>query len=167
MIRRPPRSTRTDTLFPYTTLFRSHTHPKRRCCHDYVNALRCPVFDNLVPLVPVGYLPREQSDALVLALDQAFIQLLRRDPLVVAVSISAVRLDCKGCINDHRSWRSIDHEIQGSLALCRCGVRLHYHIEFVEIGRAEEHTSELQSLMRISYAVFCLKQKTNTTNQQQ
>src|SRR3546814_20368062 len=53
-----------------------HTHPKRRCCHDYVNALRCPVFDNLVPLVPVGYLPREQSDALVLALDQAFIQLL-------------------------------------------------------------------------------------------
>src|SRR3546814_8735693 len=101
-----------------------HTHPKRRCCHDYVNALRCPVFDNLVPLVPVGYLPREQSDALVLALDQAFIQLLRRDPLVVAVSISAVRLDCKGCINDHRSWRSID--------------------------RSEEHTSELQSLMRIS-----------------
>src|SRR3546814_10132346 len=82
-----------------------HTHPKRRCCHDYVNALRCPVFDNLVPLVPVGYLPREQSDALVLALDQAFIQLLRRDP------------------------------------------------------RSEEHTSELQSLMRLSSAVHCL----NTT----
>src|SRR3546814_303255 len=56
------------------------------------------------------------------------------DLLVVAVSISAVRLDCKGCINDHRSWRSIDHEIQGSLALCRCGVRLHYHIEFVARG---------------------------------
>src|SRR3546814_1662366 len=134
MIRRPPRSTRTDTLFPYTTLFRSHTHPKRRCCHDYVNALRCPVFDNLVPLVPVRYLPREQSDALVLALDQAFIQLLRRDPLVISVSISAVRLDRKGCINDHRPWRSIDHEIQGRLTLCRRVVGLHYHL------RSEENT---------------------------
>src|SRR3546814_15282820 len=38
------------------------------------------------------------------------------------------------CSSDLRSWRSIDHEIQGSLALCRCGVRLHYHIEFVARG---------------------------------
>src|SRR3546814_13483480 len=66
--------------------------------------------------------------------DTTRVRSLRLDPLVFAVSISAVRLDCKGCINDHRSWRSIDHEIQGSLALCRCGVRLHYHIEFVARG---------------------------------
>src|SRR3546814_7365041 len=89
-----------------------------------------PVF----PPVPVRYRPRKQCDALVLALDQAFIQLLRRYPLVIAVSISAVRLDRKGCINDHRPWRSIDHEIQGSLTLCRRVVGLHYHIEFVARG---------------------------------
>src|SRR3546814_12796533 len=115
MSRLPTLSTRTYTLFPYTTLFRS--------------------FDNLVPLVPVRYLPREQSDALVLALDQAFIQLLRRDPLVISVSISAVRLDRKGCINDHRPWRSIDHEIQGSLTLCRRVVGLHYRLEESRVGK--------------------------------
>src|SRR3546814_21202570 len=86
MIRRPPRSTRTDTLFPYTTLFRS-------------------------------YLPRINSS------DE---QPLRRIP-----GGSAQRLDAP-------------------LARARGRVR------------SEEHTSELQSLMRISYAVFCLKKKKNT-----
>src|SRR3546814_7326730 len=80
MIRRPPRSTRTDTLFPYTTLFRS---PPRR-------------------------------------------GLARHRPGRLA--------------RDHHRRR------QGPR-------RLHHH-------RSEEHTSELQSLMRISYAVFCLKKKT-------
>src|SRR3546814_5339872 len=79
MIRRPPRSTRTDTLFPYTTLFRS--------------AMSAPV---------------------------------RRTGA------------CRAASTPSRWCRSARH-----------------HRE----GRSEEHTSELQSLMRISYAVFCLKKK--------
>src|SRR3546814_2423147 len=86
MIRRPPRSTRTDTLFPYTTLFRSR----------------------LQRLVPAG----------------------RRDPLRPFV---------------HR--KEAADAVAGAMR---------------EI-RSEEHTSELQSLMRISYAVFCLKKKKKTT----
>src|SRR3546814_4768401 len=80
MIRRPPRSTRTDTLFPYTTLFRSAPRPR---CADPPDA-----------------------------------QFLRRCALI--------------------------------LSRCRHPLRP---------NRSEEHTSELQSLMRISYAVFCLKKK--------
>src|SRR3546814_1237558 len=77
MIRRPPRSTRTDTLFPYTTLFRSHLQQ-----------------------------PHPEADQ-----------------------------------------RDVQHHQQ--------------HVADKEAGhdRSEEHTSELQSLMRISYAVFCLKKK--------
>src|SRR3546814_8899144 len=81
MIRRPPRSTRTDTLFPYTTLFRSSSPP----CH----------FPS------------------------------RHDPTAMV-----------GTTDMPLASRSV---------------------------RSEEHTSELQSLMRISYAVFCLKKKTEDT----
>src|SRR3546814_3159878 len=88
MIRRPPRSTRTDTLFPYTTLFRSpHTQWRRRGS--------CQAIQREVPQLPVS-------------------------PLAGA----------------GRTRRTV-----------------------VAHGRSEEHTSELQSLMRISYAVFCLKKK--------
>src|SRR3546814_12312203 len=94
MIRRPPRSTRTDTLFPYTTLFRSH--PRRG-------------------IVDVG---REIGGD-------------RGDRIArIDVALGADRHRC--------------HGLQG------------------QFGRSEEHTSELQSLMRISYAVFCLKKKTKT-----
>src|SRR3546814_3551324 len=95
MIRRPPRSTRTDTLFPYTTLFRSHRDRRREgrrhlCRHPRPARHR-----------PVDVLHGRQQRA------------LRRAPRARA--------------------------------------------------RSEEHTSELQSLMRISYAVFCLKKKKHTT----
>src|SRR3546814_4222232 len=101
-IRRPPRSTRTDTLFPYTTLFRS---PGAGLCE-----------------------PREGRGPL--DADQP-----RRRP---------------GCAQArHRRLRDAD----------RLEVLRH------AAGRSEEHTSELQSLMRISYAVFCLKKKnTNIQN---
>src|SRR3546814_10710614 len=95
MIRRPPRSTRTDTLFPYTTLFRS---PRRW------------------PPGP-GHVP---------------VLVLRR------AAALAPRLPAR----------------PGHLPALRQGVRIN------DKGRSEEHTSELQSLMRISYAVFCLKKKT-------
>src|SRR3546814_1059635 len=90
MIRRPPRSTRTDTLSPYTTLFRSIPEP------------------------------------------------LRGDPNQPS----------------HQAWgervRSMEYVGRSGTESC---------------SRSEEHTSELQSLMRISYAVFCLKKKTHTIQQ--
>src|SRR3546814_9567575 len=114
MYRRPPRSTRTDTLFPYTTLFRSsprRTHVRSRgqqVCHV--------VDEDLGQFV----IPLWLHTALA--------------PSVVAAAPFAARDD---------------------LALAGD----------VDAARSEEHTSELQSLMRISYAVFCLKKKnTNTEN---
>src|SRR3546814_10022249 len=92
MIRRPPRSTRTDTLFPYTTLFRS--------------------------------LEREAGGG--------------------AAVIGAFLVDDR-----------IIAEVQAEPAI-GLGHRRAEHPDL----RSEEHTSELQSLMRISYAVFCLKKKT-------
>src|SRR3546814_2377128 len=95
MIRRPPRSTRTDTLFPYTTLFRSITRAQQR---------------------------EGSVDSLDL-------------------------LDAERTLADARI---ADDQID--------------LFEALGGGRSEEHTSELQSLMRISYAVFCLKKKKTTDN---
>src|SRR3546814_5698268 len=94
MIRRPPRATRTDTLFPYTTLFRS------------IAATEYARFPDLV-----------------------------------------------------RQF----YELGPGLARC-CGPR---PIRTPSSARSEEHTSELQSLMRISYAVFCLKKKKINNNHTQ
>src|SRR3546814_2274889 len=104
MIRRPPRSTRTDTLFPYTTLFRS---PDLRCCH--AACLRGVTF--VQSLYTRLHRPGRGG---------------RNAPF---------RRSCKRPV-----WQT-----------CTCG----------RVLRSEEHTSELQSLMRISYAVFCLKKKNN------
>src|SRR3546814_19897159 len=104
MRRRPPRSTRTDTLFPYTTLFRSSA----RCCAG-------PSF---APLTEIDDVKREH-----LPLDG-------RQAVLPGGHVSPPP--------------TIDRPID----------RLP-----VTAVRSEEHTSELQSLMRISYAVFCLKKK--------
>src|SRR3546814_5588273 len=104
MIRRPPRSTRTDPLFPYTTLFRSRDHSGRGG----------PVL-----------LPRYAGRALLPALRHH-------------IRAGDARLADRGA-----------HGHAG------CGA------DPGAVGRSEEHTSELQSLMRISYAVFCLKKKTS------
>src|SRR3546814_4971043 len=90
MIRRPPRSTRTDTLFPYTTLFRSEQHGQ----------------------AAAGF--------------------------------------CRPVEYQLRLFRHPDR-----LRAAKCEYEPHLPVA----GRSEEHTSELQSLMRISYAVFCLKKK--------
>src|SRR3546814_7602548 len=89
MIRRPPRSTRTDTLFPYTTLFRSARWQDPR---DAATALRPHIL----------FAPQRRA----------------------------------------------------------CPARQPARRRYEGVRRSEEHTSELQSLMRISYAVFCLKKKT-------
>src|SRR3546814_9742128 len=128
MRRRPPRSTRTDTLFPYTTLFRSAFELD----------------------LPEGWLARLHF--LRCRGEQA-----HRYDLAVA-GIDALRQ-------------------RANLRLGRIGHRLpRLRIEqprtIGRFRRSEEHTSELQSLMRISYAVFCLNKKnykithTNTTNTQ-
>src|SRR3546814_1616403 len=102
MIRRPPRSTRTDTLFPYTTLFRSQVD-RRMVAGTEIDR----VFE-----------PQERA-----AVGGKRIAARVRDGHAVADRGAAQRF------------------------------------AFAQGGRSEEHTSELQSLMRISYAVFCLKKK--------
>src|SRR3546814_5935262 len=106
MIRRPPRSTLTDTLFPYTTLFRAGRIGRR------VGSQRAPVV--IGAAIVAGLLSREAE-------------------VIARAGMLGVELQ---------------HLLE--ILLRRRGHR-----------RSEEHTSELQSLMRISYAVFCLKKKQN------
>src|SRR3546814_7594685 len=105
MIRRPPRSTRTDTLFPYTTLFRSQAGGGQEFCRQA---------DPPPPRRRWG-VAQAESGRLVLQGTQF-----------------------------GRAWSAIIGQDSGTMVLA---------------VRSEEHTSELQSLMRISYAVFCLKKK--------
>src|SRR3546814_4169996 len=116
MIRRPPRSTRTDTLFPYTTLFRSGRADVQICLDPALHRL-CAVPD-----------PRARA-------------LRRADRAGVRRCTAAV-----GRLDDRRA------------DLCELQYRRRGRDPAGDI-RSEEHTSELQSLMRISYAVFCLKKK--------
>src|SRR3546814_8411085 len=107
MIRRPPRSTRTDTLFPYTTLFRSSC---QRLLHGWCDMQGFALY----PFDPPG-------------------------------DVAALRTDL-------RAWLAANQPTADIVARANCWA-----------SRSEEHTSELQSLMRISYAVFCLKKKNKTT----
>src|SRR3546814_3150553 len=107
MIRRPPRSTRTDTLFPYTTLFRSC-----RSCDEKATQAAC----------------------------------------TAKTKIKATRTT-----SAKRPGLSRRDDGRNGRATRRAPARS-------STPRSEEHTSELQSLMRISYAVFCLKKKKNTRN---
>src|SRR3546814_17003052 len=100
MIRRPPRYTRTDTLFPYTTLFRSQ-HQPQVAAHGAVRVQGLAGAEVMRPRIGAAAVDPEHVDAV----GHAEVERRLREP------------------------------------------------------RSEEHTSELQSLMRISYAVFCLKKK--------
>src|SRR3546814_3651737 len=128
MIRRPPRSTRTDTLFPYTTLFRSRL---AKC------GVRHPSL--------IGALHRHSR--------------LRRRPLDVAAR--------RQMFEERRLPRPSEQFAPASPpsghrprpSPRRSGAWCIFTISV----RSEEHTSELQSLMRISYAVFCLTKKTSYT----
>src|SRR3546814_7595260 len=102
MIRRPPRSTRTDTLFPYTTLFRSNPY---------------------IVLVHIGDAKQRQ--------------------------IRIATAQNEPCQTFAKAHDSDGYAFRAKHAARAAGR-----------GRSEEHTSELQSLMRISYAVFCLNKKT-------
>src|SRR3546814_11800070 len=149
MSRRPPRSTRTDTLFPYTTLFRSSGVAKR---------------------------PRAGAKAGQAAGRRELPLLLfrtRDDPALKGVPLSClVRIEKVNAATDGLSPSQMD----GRFALILVNgagtapLAVEEVVDLVEgrvsvdiadsrpgILRSEEHTSELQSLMRISYAVFCLK----------
>src|SRR3546814_3199100 len=122
MIRRQPKSTRTDTLFPYTTLFRS----------------------------------RRELDANL----RREVRLARRI-IVVAARDAELELfdDRRAQLEEgrlHVTATGSTHRVDAVIAIILVAQR-------ARIGRSEEHTSELQSLMRISYAVFCLKNKKNNT----
>src|SRR3546814_7938975 len=132
MIRRPPRSTRTDTLFPYTTLFRS--------IRQAVRGKRDAVDD------------ADRTGRADLRAD-------RRHRIDLRDQVRAVReRDQPGALVEQDVERS---RIEAAAAAVDAPVT---HDDAV-VGRSEEHTSELQSLMRISYAVFCLKKKQTLTKQ--
>src|SRR3546814_4278641 len=103
MIRRPPRSTRTDTLFPYTTLFRSLVSPLIQ--FERISSCVVRFSMHIIPFIFCAEINRFESRRLTVG-----------DPVGLS-------------------------------------------------NRSEEHTSELQSLMRISYAVFCLQKKNSDTTQ--
>src|SRR3546814_7199957 len=111
MIRPPPRSTRTDTLFPYTTLFRS---------------------------AQLGGVEGIAFDKLELAADHP-------------VERAHVALDIDALDEDLGAFLDVVDDVDGQVVAVALDAR-----------RSEEHASEIQSLMRISYAVFCLKKKTKT-----
>src|SRR3546814_4198756 len=125
MIRRPPRSTRTDTLFPYTTLFRSWRRKRRfrhRPCRQGRRSLRPPPHRQ----------PKRKSPM----------------PMVAAKAARcALQPDREGGRSLHR--KGADDRADKEHAQDR-----HDHND-----RSEEHKSELQSLMRNSYAAFCLKKE--------
>src|SRR3546814_4252570 len=132
MIRRPPRSTRTDTLFPYTTLFRSFA-PGRHLAQR--------------PRRLAGIGRDQEFGALgALRIGASGLDRLERD--VEAPAAHAQLGDQRGGGFRQR--------------LAGLGARLAERVGgLAPVARSEEHTSELQSLMRISYAVFCLKKKNN------
>src|SRR3546814_6225818 len=132
IIRRPPRSTRTDTLFPYTTLFRSF---------------------ELVQRIATRFAARRRNDSDLAAMARhcaAF------DDAVAAADVSAMiqaNWNLHQAIGAAAGNRHIERYYE---QLLTDGLR----IANLAMGhRSEEHTSELQSLMRISYAVFCLQTK--------
>src|SRR3546814_3054372 len=129
MIRRPPRSTRTDTLFPYTTLFRSWPHS-------------IITLDPSNELAPMTIAARKK---------------IRRDVIVVSPN------DPETSGFNVLGW--IDPESAEADDNVASVVQWIAGDDQAEPGdsRSEEHTSELQSLMRISYAVFCLKQQKHTS----
>src|SRR3546814_7857650 len=140
MLRRQPRSTRTDPLFPYTTLFRSLSAGLH-----YSDEHAAPWPDNGLPddvvAAPSGF-PRDTSFILPWQYDN----LSTRDLFGTLEQRLGAHWHARIVVDQ------ID-ENSRSLTTALTGY----------VTRSEEHTSELQSLMRISYAVFCLK-KTQEQN---
>src|SRR3546814_3031390 len=123
MRRRPPRSTRTDTLFPYTTLFRSAHHEQLAVGRERFPEFFDDLFDG------------GQRDAV----ESCFLFF----KILVEIGLHGYLFDDCGFGNGSVFIRVSARAPRGTTSSLRA-------------ARSEEHTSELQSLMRISYAVFCL-----------
>src|SRR3546814_10846595 len=127
MIRRPPRSTRTDTLLPYTTLFRSPDPDAPNWISLGALAALAQAFTWGVELVLIRFAAVRDAP------ERALVVVNGTACLILAAAMLWL-------------WRPLP--LGEALTLLAMG------------PRSEEHTSELQSLMRISYAVFCLNKKT-------
>src|SRR3546814_631076 len=191
MIRRPPRSTRTDTLFPYTTLFRSC--PRRRNPYN--------PHPPRIPVAPAGAfaMPDVAAEA---ARRRTFAIISHPDAgkttLTEKLLLFGGAIQMAGSVKSRKTtrhatsdWMALEQErgisVTSSVMQFPYGGRIVNlldtpgHADFGEdtyrvltavdsalmvidvakgVERSEEHTSELRSLMRISYAVFCLKKKT-------
>src|SRR3546814_8710297 len=132
MIAHPPRSTRTDTLFPYTTLFRARCPPRSR--------------------KPALQHPDRRRDE------------LRKDH-ARQCPVGGDGLGRRPCHSDRgyagTAMPAARHRRPADAAAACLDDRARPLDAAPASGRSEEHTSELQSLMRTSYAVFCLKKKTH------
>src|SRR3546814_9839050 len=158
MIRRPPRSTRTDTRFPYTTLFRSYLSAK------FLGAVQCQVVrfgraggpDDLV-----GIRAEQGRDLGTCPFDRGTRATAKR---VIGRRIAEVHLGIEPRQHrianlriERRGRRVIEIDHRGDIAIGRVrpASAARNWSTSASVLRSEEHTSELQSLMRISYAVFC------------
>src|SRR3546814_8611692 len=131
MIRRPPRSTRTDTLCPYTTLFRSLApRDMRKLRGSEISMIFQEPMTSLNPVYNIGWQIAET---------------LRQHEHLSAKAARQRVIELLDLVRIPEPQRRIDdypHQLSGG-----------------QRQRSEEHTSELTSLMRISYAVFCLKKQ--------
>src|SRR3546814_6402451 len=132
MIRRPPRSTRTDTLFPYTTLFRSNLERdgQKIAIFEVRRGVQRARRQRMDPRRQLAH--RRRADD------------MRRVDHDIAVGPARGHPPAPGLLVLRQLLEAVTHQ---------------HMVAARDDLRSEEHTSELQSLMRISYAVFCLKKK--------
>src|SRR3546814_3082513 len=152
MKRRPPRSTRTDTLFPYTTLFRSGKPGDDAGVGLWLHPLRDDV----------GV---EQEVHRSTFRGRSFLRLISTpESRSGEVAKNSARLPVRFVFRSHSSAETTTAAVRPCLVMV-CGPfdwacsMSSLNRALASATRSEEHTSELQSLMRISYAVFCLKKK--------
>src|SRR3546814_9908235 len=157
MIRRPPRSTRTDTLFPYTTLCRSAAAGQRA----QLRLDRGAVVAVLVALGQVhGHAQRAAARDDGDLVDRVVLGHQAADDGVAGLVVGGERL--LFLAHRHRAALGAHHDLVARLVeVVHADVlRVLARGEQRRLVRSEEHTSELQSLMSTSYAVFCWKHKT-------
>src|SRR3546814_4494619 len=162
MLRRPPGSTRTDTLFPYTTLFRSDavTYPvdgPDGPGNEILFAEGFPTGDGRAKIVPAGLVPPDELPdedyPLVLTTGRMLEHWHTGAMTRRATVLDALEPEAVASLNPFQlRTMGLEPGDMVKVATRRGEIALNVRAD----RRSEEHTAELQSLMRISYAVFCL-----------